>query len=92
MLYLALILLALAAGVWAILALAKLHSHREIDRLKQRYRQLTFQSPKMADEALGLQVIRLKNMAPGRSEKWYLERVVRELESGRLHCLHEAKK
>ena len=92
MLYLVLILLAIAAVVWAIPALANLHSHREIDRLKQRYRQLTFESPGVADEALRLQVIRLKNMAPGRSEKWYLERVIRELEGGRLHYLHEAKK
>lgn len=92
MLYLALILLALAAGAWATPAFVKLYSHREIDRLKQRYRQLTFQSPKMADEALRLQIIRLKNMAPGRSEKWYLERLIRELESGRLRSLHEAKK
>jgi hypothetical protein len=92
MLYLALILLAIAAGAWAIPALVKLCSHRELDRLTQRYRQLTFQSPKMADEALKLQIIRLKNMAPGRSEKWYLERVIRELESGRLRSLHEIKK
>jgi hypothetical protein len=31
-------------------------------------------------------------MAPGRSDKWYLERVIRELESARLRSLHEAKK
>jgi hypothetical protein len=92
MLYLALILLAVAAGAWAISTLVKLCSHRELDRLTQRYRQLTFQSPKMADEALRLQIIRLKNMAPGRSEKWYLERLIRELESGRLNSLHEIKK
>jgi hypothetical protein len=88
MLYLVLILLALTAGVWAI----RLYSHRDLDRLKQRYRQLTFQSPKLADEALRLQIIRLKNMAPGRSDQWYLERVIRELESARLRSLHEAKK
>lgn len=88
MLYLVLILLALAAGAWAI----RMHSNRELDRLKQRYRQLTFQSPKLADEALRLQIIRLQNMAPGRSDKWYLERVIRELESARLRSLHEAKK
>jgi hypothetical protein len=87
-----LILILLAAGAGVILALAKLHGHRELGRLKQRYRQLTFQSPKMADEAMKLQVVRLKNMAPGRSEKWYLERVVRELECGRLRSLREAKK
>ena len=87
MLYLVLIL-ALAAGAWTI----RLYSHRGLDRLKQRYRQLTFQSPKMADEALRLQIVRLKNMVPGRSEKWYLERVIRELESARLRSLHEAKK
>jgi hypothetical protein len=92
MLYLALILLVIAAGVWAIPAVVNLYSHKEIDRLKQRYRQLTFQSPGVADEALRLQVIRLKGMAPGRSEKWYLERVIRELESGRLRSLHETKK
>jgi hypothetical protein len=92
MLYLVLILLAIAAGAWAMRVVGNLHSHREIDRLKQRYRQLTFQSPGVADEALRLQVIRLKSMAPGRSEKWYLERVIRELESGRLRHLHEAKK
>jgi len=90
--YLVLVLAAAIAGVWAISALFKLHSHRELDRLTQRYRQLTFQSPKMADEALRLQIIRLKNLAPGRSEKWYLERVIRELESGRLHNLNEVKK
>jgi hypothetical protein len=90
--YLVLVLVVAIAGVWAISALFKLYSHRELDRLTQRYRQLTFQSPKMADEALRLQIIRLKNLAPGRSEKWYLERVIRELESGRLHNLNEVKK
>ncbi len=52
--------------------------------MKERYRRLTFASPKVADEALRLQIVRWKNIAPGHSEKWYLERLIRELEGGRI--------
>lgn len=84
MFYLGALIAAIVAAVWAILTLISLRNRREVDRLKQRYRKLTFASPKVADEALRLQIVRLKNMAPGRSEQWYLERVVRELERGRM--------
>ncbi len=84
MFYLGVLIVAIVAAVWAIPALIGLRSRQEMGRLKQRYRKLTFASPKVADEALRLQIVRLKNMAPGRSEQWYLERVVRELESGRM--------
>lgn len=85
--YLAVLITVIIIAVWAIPAIVNLFSQREIHRLKERYRQLTFASPKVADEALRLQIVRLKNMAPGRSEKWYLERVIHELERGRMRRL-----
>lgn len=56
---------------------------REINKLKQKYRKLTFFSPEYADESLRLQIIKLKNKIPGRSEKWYLEKVIYDLERDR---------
>ena len=92
MFYLGVLVMVIIAAAWAVPAVVNIRSRREIDSLKQRYRQLTFASAKVADEALRLQIIRLKSLAPGRSERWYLERVIRELESGRMHHLHEVKK
>lgn len=77
-------ILAVIAAACLALVVVNINRHKEIYRLKERYRQLTFASPKVADEALRLQVIRLRNMAPGRSEKWYIQRVIRELESSRI--------
>lgn len=56
---------------------------KEINTLKQKFRKLTFSSPKYADESLRLQIINLKNKFPGRSEKWYLEKVIYDLERDR---------
>ncbi len=66
------------------LDITNIFRQREIRRLKERYRRLTFASPKVAGEALRLQIVRWKNIAPGHSEKWYLERLIRELEGGRI--------
>jgi 3-deoxy-D-manno-octulosonic-acid transferase len=84
MLYLLFLLLAIAA---ISLAIRNVCSQKEIRRLKERYRRLTFASPKVADEAVRLQIIRLKNMTPGHSERWYLQRLIRELERERLRHL-----
>jgi Na+-translocating ferredoxin:NAD+ oxidoreductase RnfG subunit len=55
----------------------------EIEKLKQKYRRLTFLSPKAADETLRLQIIKLRNKRPGRSEKWYIEKAIYDLERNR---------
>lgn len=55
----------------------------EINRLKQRYRQLMFLSPREADKSMQLQIDRLKSKYPGHSEKWYLEKVIYDLERDR---------
>ncbi|MGD0153090.1 MAG: hypothetical protein ABSC17_04900 [Thermacetogeniaceae bacterium] len=91
MFYLGVLIVMVIAAACAIPTLISLRNRREVARLKQRYRKLTFASPKLADEALRLQIVRLKNMAPGRSEQWYLERVIRELERGRMHHRHQAE-
>jgi hypothetical protein len=80
-------ILAIIAAVCIGLVIVNIHRQKEIHRLKERYHRLTFASPKVADEALRLQIVRLKNMAPGRSEKWYLERLIHELESSRIRHL-----
>ena len=55
----------------------------EIEKLKQKYRRLTFMSPSAADETLRLQIIKLKNKQPGRTEKWYIEKTIYDLERNR---------
>lgn len=58
-------------------------SRNEVNLLKRRYRQLTFLSPSEVDKSLQLQIDRLKSKYPGRSEKWYLEKVIYDLERDR---------
>lgn len=56
----------------------------EIRRLKERYRRLMFLgSNKLAEESLQYQITRLKLKYPGRTYKWYIEKVIYDLERDR---------
>ncbi|EGD50939.1 hypothetical protein SAMN04244560_02886 [Thermoanaerobacter thermohydrosulfuricus] len=56
----------------------------EIYHLKQKYRQLMFlSSMEQAEKSLQLQIQRLKVKYPGRTEKWYIEKVIFDLERDR---------
>lgn len=56
----------------------------EIYRLKQRYKRLMFlYSKEEAEKSLRFQIERLKNKYPGHSEKWYIEKVIFDLERDR---------
>lgn len=51
--------------------------------LKRRYRQLMFLSEREADKALQHQLKAVRKKYPGRSEQWYLEKIIFDLERDR---------
>jgi uncharacterized protein HemX len=51
--------------------------------LKQRYQQLVLLSGRQADEALRHQLTAARKKYPGRSEQWYLEKIIYDLERDR---------
>lgn len=73
----------LILAVIVIIIVFAIRSRSEVNLLKRRYRQLTFLSPKEAEKSLQLQIERLKSKYPKRSEKWYLEKVIYDLERDR---------
>ncbi|MFA5385000.1 MAG: hypothetical protein WC364_10120 [Eubacteriales bacterium] len=79
-----LIALVLVIAIAAAVVLTIFYSRKsEIEKLKQKYRRLTFMPPNAADETLRLQIIKLKNKQPGRTEKWYIEKAIYDLERNR---------
>jgi len=74
------ILILVAVVVVAVLVV---RSRSEINLLKKRYRQISFLPPKEAEKSLQRQIERLKSKYPNRSEKWYLEKVIYDLERDR---------
>lgn len=54
--------------------------YSRIARFRNRYAQLTHQSPQVAQESLQLQLEKLKVRTPGKTEKWYLEKIIFDLE------------
>ncbi|KUK53792.1 MAG: Uncharacterized protein XD78_0889 [Desulfotomaculum sp. 46_296] len=78
------IAVALVIAIASAVVLTIFYSRKaEIEKLKQKYRRLTFLSPKAADETLRLQIIKLRNKRPGRTEKWYIEKAIYDLERNR---------
>jgi uncharacterized protein HemX len=51
--------------------------------LKRRYQQLVFLSGQQADDALRRQLKEVMKRHPGRSEQWYLEKIIYDLERDR---------
>jgi uncharacterized protein HemX len=51
--------------------------------LKQRYQQLVFLPGQQADDALRRQLKEVMKRHPGRSEQWYLEKIIYDLERDR---------
>jgi uncharacterized protein HemX len=81
MLYLV-ILLVIAAGA-ALTGFLRRRATDGITALKRRYQQLVFLSGPQADEALWRQLNAVRKKYPGRSEQWYLEKIVYDLERDR---------
>lgn len=54
-----------------------------INRLKRRYMQLTHQNSQVAAESLQWQFDKLKTKTPGKTEEWYLEKIIFDLERDR---------
>jgi hypothetical protein len=78
--------LAAAIVLAAVAVLAVLLKRRPPGRtaaLSRRYRQLMFLSEREADKALQRQLEAARNKYPGRSEQWYLEKIVFDLERDR---------
>ncbi|HNX29872.1 MAG TPA: hypothetical protein PKN87_10765 [Syntrophomonadaceae bacterium] len=55
----------------------------KIKRLKKEYKMLYGSSGMDAEQSLQRQMARLKNKQPGRSEEWYLEKIIYDLERDR---------
>ena len=54
-----------------------------IQRLRKRYYRLSFQEKNQARKSLQRQMDVLKSKRPGRSEEWYLEKVIYDLQKDR---------
>ncbi len=76
------ILLAIAAGALLVSFLRNRATDKTV-ALKRRYRQLVFLSEQQADEALQRQLKAARKRYPGRSEQWYLEKIIYDLERDR---------
>jgi uncharacterized protein HemX len=81
MIYLA-ILLAIAAGA-VLVTFLRSRATDKTAALKRRYRQLVFLSGQQADDALQHQLKAARKRYPGRSEQWYLEKIIYDLERDR---------
>ena len=54
-----------------------------INRLQNKYYNLSFQSRNEARKSLNRQLILLKNKYPGYSQEWYLEKIIYDLQRDR---------
>lgn len=70
-------------GVILLVGILFYCKYSKISRLKRRYMKLTHQSPRIACESLQWQLNRLKAKTPGKSEEWYLEKIIYDLERDR---------
>jgi hypothetical protein len=81
MIYLVILLVVIAGAV-----LASFLRNRTADStaaLKRRYRQLVLLSEQQAGIALQHQLQAVRKRYPGRSEQWYLEKIIYDLERDR---------
>lgn len=67
-------------GVVLLVGIIFYLKYSRIARLKRRYMQLTHQSPQIADESLQWQLNKIKMKTPGKTEEWYLEKIIFDLE------------
>jgi hypothetical protein len=67
-------------GVILLVGILFYLKYSRITRLKRRYMQLTHQSPQIAYESLQWQLNKLKTKTPGKTEEWYLEKIIFDLE------------
>ena len=67
-------------GVILLVGILFYFKYSRITRLKRRYMQLTHQSPQIAHESLQWQLNKLKTKTPGKTEEWYLEKIIFDLE------------
>lgn len=81
MIYL-MILLVIAAG-FALLGFLRSRATDSTAALKRKYQQLVFLSGQQADDALHHQLKAVRKRYPGRSEQWYLEKIIYDLERDR---------
>ncbi len=54
-----------------------------INRLQNKYYNLSFQSRNEARKSLNRQLMLLKNKYPGYSQEWYLEKIIYDLQRDR---------
>lgn len=81
--YYLVILLVIAAGAVLAAFLRSRASDSATAGLKRRYRQLVSLSAEQADNALRHQMKAVRKKYPGRSEQWYLEKIIYDLERDR---------
>ncbi len=81
MIYLAILLAVIIVA--ALVLFGRNRSQGGAAALKRRYRQLMFLSEKEADKSLQYQMDAARKRYPGRSEQWYLEKIVFDLERDR---------
>ena len=77
-----LILPAIAAGS-ILVSFLRGRSPDSIDALKRKYGQLVSLSGQQAEKALQYQLKAVRKRYPGRSEQWYLEKIIFDLERDR---------
>jgi hypothetical protein len=77
-----LILPAIAAGA-VLVSFLRCRSPGSIAALKRRYRQLMSLSEQQAEKSLQYQLKAVRKRYPGRSEQWYLEKIIYNLERDR---------
>ena len=76
------ILLVIAAGA-ALVSFLRRRAADNTTALKRRYRQLLGLSEEQANTALRRQLKAVRKRFPGRSEQWYLEKIIYDLERDR---------
>lgn len=81
MIYLVILLVVIAVA--ALVFFLRSRSSGNVTTLKRRYQQLMFLSEQEADKSLKYQLEAAKKRYPGRSEQWYLEKIVYDLERDR---------
>lgn len=57
--------------------------NNRITKIKSRYMELVHQSPEDAEKSLELQLINYRKKHPKKTEEWYLEKIIEDLENDR---------
>lgn len=81
--YYLVILLVIGAGVILTAFLRSRAADSATTTLKRKYRQLLSLSEEQADNSLRHQLKAASKKYPGRSEQWYLEKIIYDLERDR---------